>query len=399
MEKKDVRKIVVAFLVILLIGVAIDFSKTGIESDGVILRNEVGEDERDMHLIFNIEGQKDSYEYPLQVEPIRVVEEQAKRYFAGAIEEINKDFAQRDVCAVPAKASYQSGIVEAKWTFEPWNLVYEDGTVVQERIPDEGVNVSAEVILSCGKYEETYVLGFWLTRKEVSLEDKIVSALDEWMIQEMEKEGEQILQLPNEIEGVRLRWSEKEDSLTVKLLLLEGIAAVLLWYLQKRAQENKKRKLEESMERDYPDIVEQLALLLGAGMTIRQAWNRIATRYSDKRQKEQVLTRPVFEKIVLMNRRLSEGENERIAYQKFADEVGIMCYYRLIRSLLGNLEKGSMGINDFLEQESKQAYEQRITQAKKLGEEASTRLLVPLFLMMMVVMAIAMVPALVNFSI
>ena len=50
-----------------------------------------------------------------------------------------------------------------------------------------------------------------------------------------------------------------------------------------------------------------------------------------------------------------------------------------------------------MEQESKQAYEQRILQAKKLGEEASTRMLLPLMLMMMVVMAIVMVPAMLSF--
>lgn len=106
-----------------------------------------------------------------------------------------------------------------------------------------------------------------------------------------------------------------------------------------------------------------------------------------------------MEHVVAMNRRMTEGENERIAYQRFADEVGLVCYHRLIRLLLGNLEKGSSGIAQSLEQEGRLAYEQRIHQAKKLGEEASTRMLIPLMCMMLVVMAIVMLPALLSFSI
>lgn len=398
MEKKDIKKIIAAFLIILLMALAFDITKENIGEDGTITRNEIGEDEKEVQLVLNMEGYEDDYEYPLEIEPVRVTEEQAKQYMDAAIREIDEDIAQRGA-SVPIKEVYQSGIVEAEWSFDPWNVINSDGTVVQEKVPEEGLIVSAEVHLYCGAYEQIYQFAFELKKEELTVEERVLAALDEWLVLEMQKEGEEILQLPQEIEGVALSWSTKSDSLTAKILLLEVLAAVLLWYMQKKSKEDEKRKLEEKMELDYPDIVEQLALLLGAGMTIRQAWNRIATRYSDKRQKEQIEEKPVFEQIVHMNRRMNEGENERIAYQKFADEVGIMCYYRLIRSLLTNLEKGSVGMNAFLEQESRQAYEQRINHAKKLGEEASTRMLLPLMLMMVVVMAIVMLPAMVNFTI
>ena len=153
----------------------------------------------------------------------------------------------------------------------------------------------------------------------------------------------------------------------------------------------------QMLEREYPELVGQLAILTGAGVSIRQAWNIIATRYLDKRQKNLVSEKEVFESIVKMNRRIKEGENEKIAYQKFANETQNHLYHRLIRLLIGNLEKGNKGMQEALAQESSQAYEQRIISAKKIGEEASTRMLVPLMLMMLVVMAIVMAPAMLDF--
>ena len=95
-----------------------------------------------------------------------------------------------------------------------------------------------------------------------------------------------------------------------------------------------------------------------------------------------------------MNRRLEEGGNERLIYQKFADEVNVRCYHRLMRTLSSNIEKGSSGLCRQLEEECQQAYEQRILTAKRMGEEASTKMLVPLLCMMVVIMAIVLLPAL-----
>jgi hypothetical protein len=51
-----------------------------------------------------------------------------------------------------------------------------------------------------------------------------------------------------------------------------------------------------------------------------------------------------------------------------------------------------------LQEESRQAFEQRILQAKKKGEEASTKMLLPLMLMLMMVMGIIILPALIEFK-
>ena len=396
MDKKDVRKLVLAFGVILLVAIAIDMSKSGFTDNGAILRNEIGEKDKEIHLMLDIEGMGENYEYLLNVEPIRPTREQAMEYFAAALQEIEQDFKTIEK-TVPIKEEYLEGIVEAEWNMQPWNVMNADGTVVQEKIPEDGLIVNASVTLFCGEYEQIYQFPFELKKKELSQEEKIFGALEEWIETEMTREGESELYLPEELNGVALHWAVKKESTALSILVLEVIAFVLLAVAQHQKKEKEEKERAKSMEFEYPEVVGQLTLLLGAGMNTRQAWNKIATRYYDKRQKTQIEKKPAFEAIVRMNRRIQEGENEKIAYQQFANETKNMSYHRLMRLLVSNLEKGTKRICELLEQENKQAYEQRILQAKKLGEEASTRMLLPLMLMMVVVMVIVMAPAMVSF--
>ena len=58
-----------------------------------------------------------------------------------------------------------------------------------------------------------------------------------------------------------------------------------------------------------------------------------------------------------------------------------------------NLRKGTKGLAELLQREAAGAFEERKAAARKLGEETSTRLLGPMFLMLGVVLMIIVVPA------
>ena len=64
-----------------------------------------------------------------------------------------------------------------------------------------------------------------------------------------------------------------------------------------------------------------------------------------------------------------------------------------------NLRKGMKGLTQMLKLESIQAFEERKARAKKLGEEAGTKLLFPMFLMLAVVLIIVIVPAFMSLQI
>ena len=58
-----------------------------------------------------------------------------------------------------------------------------------------------------------------------------------------------------------------------------------------------------------------------------------------------------------------------------------------------NLRQGSRGITELLSREAEEAFEDRKNLAKKLGEEAGTKMMIPMFIMLAVVFIIVIVPA------
>ena len=62
-----------------------------------------------------------------------------------------------------------------------------------------------------------------------------------------------------------------------------------------------------------------------------------------------------------------------------------------------NIRKGSRGLTELLREEGKLAYEERKENAKQLGEEAGTKLLLPMIIMLSIVLVIILVPSFLSF--
>lgn len=402
MEKKDRKKLFWIFVLLLAVGIYTDVRENASENRAVLYREEIGGDTIEEKLQFRVEELGMSFEYPVEIVPVLPTKEQADEFFRGSIAEIEKDFEQwkyaQNGNPVPIAERYQEGCVSAEWSMQPMGVVNPDGSIAGEEIPEEGIVVTARVVLRCGTYEQIHQFPFEIPYIEPTAEKAVVDAMKAWMKQELQKEGEEMVVLPSELAGYRVSRVEEKSNMTVRMLLLEIAAALTLMFAGRQKKEQEQRKRTQELEGDYPELVSQLTLLLGSGMNIRQAWNIIATRYLDKGQKRALPKKLVYEEVVLMCRRIREGENERRAYQELANRIQNTNYHRLVRLLIGNLEKGAHGLCQALEQESKQAYEQRVLRAKKAGEEASTRMLMPLMLMMIVVMVIVMAPALIDFT-
>lgn len=393
MTKKTKKCIVLLFVFFLAAAVYRDCSDQILQENMQLHREDEKGKEQEVQLILNVDGVLEEYVYDLELLPVTVSEEMAEGYFLQAIKQIKKDFETFDT-KLPIQEKYAEGMVKAKWSFDHLDCVTLDGRLIQDAIPQEGIVVQAEVFLSCGEYEQIYGFSVLVEKAEVSEQEKLLQEIERDLQQQLELEGVEVVTLPTQINGVELEWSEKKDFLTLQVLLLEAAAMLGLWWGGKKQAEQEEEKRVRSFELDYPDIVNQISILLETGMSLRQLWGKIASQYELKRKLQLIDQRPAFEAIVSMNRRLEEGGNERLIYQKFADEVNVRCYHRLMRTLSSNMEKGSSGLCRQLTEECQQAYEQRILTAKRMGEEASTKMLIPLLCMMVLIMVIVLLPAL-----
>ena len=90
---------------------------------------------------------------------------------------------------------------------------------------------------------------------------------------------------------------------------------------------------------------------------------------------------------------MQSGVAETKAYENFGIRCRLPCYLKLSALLEQNLRKGGKGLSQILNAEIAEAFEQRKDCALSQGEEASTRLLFPLVMLLGVVMLLILAPA------
>ena len=94
---------------------------------------------------------------------------------------------------------------------------------------------------------------------------------------------------------------------------------------------------------------------------------------------------------------MQSGISEAQAYERFGKRCQLPEYIRIGSVLSQNLKKGAKGLTSMLEMEAEASLNDRKNNARKFGEKAGTKLLLPMILMLGVVLAILMIPAFLSF--
>ena len=106
----------------------------------------------------------------------------------------------------------------------------------------------------------------------------------------------------------------------------------------------------------------------------------------------------VYEELLIVVRKMENGMSEEEAYDYFAKKCDLICYKKLAAIIIQNVKRGTDGLKESLSTETKNAFEERKQTARKLGEEAGTKLLFPMIMMMGIVLIIIVIPAYFSFG-
>ncbi len=174
---------------------------------------------------------------------------------------------------------------------------------------------------------------------------------------------------------------------------------VVLLYLRKRENQQKEEEARRSrLVLEYPEMVSKLTLLIGAGMTLPRAWEKIAKEYKEKRDKKIIKKQDCYEEMFITYKEMESGVPIHIALHKFGKRTRVPRYLKLSTLLVQNLKRGSAGLLERLELETVDSFEERKAIARQLGEKASTKLLFPMMLQMVLIMVLIMIPAFLSFE-
>ncbi len=240
---------------------------------------------------------------------------------------------------------------------------------------------------------------------DITVEDPGVSAEEQAQLQisralreaEEASRTDAVFRLPAKVGGIRLSFLREENDASVTLFLTAVIAGIALFFGKDHDLRAKIGSRERQMAVDYPQIVSKLVLYLGAGVSMRSAFTKIADAYQagtlrggDERY--------AYEEIVLMCHELDSGISEAAAYTHFGLRCRSRRYTKLCSLLTQNLRRGNDALLTALQEEAQEAGEYRRLLAKQMGEEAGTKLLAPMMIMLTVTLVMIMVPAYIGFQ-
>ena len=227
--------------------------------------------------------------------------------------------------------------------------------------------------------------------KELSEEQQREKELQDMIVQYNQKKNDpRYYYLPEEWNGKHLEWEQPKDTKGNLIAALGLVAALAVVIGKEREKQTVQAKRKEQMLMDYPGLIMKFTLLVQAGLTARKAFQKIALDYG---KKENGKERAAYEEIRTTCYEMDSGISEAEAYRRFGERCGQVKYKTLATLLIQNLQKGSRHLSDLLEKESVEAWEERKRKARVLGEAAATKLLLPMVLMLLVVMAVIMLPA------
>lgn len=281
---------------------------------------------------------------------------------------------------------------QISWDSSRYLLISNNGDVDTQAL--EGASsgeVTLTAVLTYEEYRFRKALTVTVVPKVLSEKEERTNRIQEAVEKsEQESISEEFMKLPESVSGIALTWKEQKTD-AIPLICLLTFAGAILFYAASDAKISRKvRERDRELERDYSMIVGKLVLYLGAGMSMRNIFFKLA--------REGGRNRYVFNEIRLVCYELENGISEKEAYERFGKRCRLPAYSRLATLLAQNLRKGNTALLKALQEEAAGSLNSRRNLARERGEEAGTKMIFPMIIMLAVTMLIIIVPAYQSFS-
>ena len=295
----------------------------------------------------------------------------------------------------------------ADWESSRYAVLDTDGSIFNsEYADDRAEKADLTLILTYGDWRFEKKMSFTV-RAPVRDEETRFRGEIENTLKEAEKKSSEdnIFSLPSEADGTALVWKEQIEDVSSGILLMGMLICACAWYMMDRRIHERTIERSRQLAIDYPQLISRIVLYLGAGMSVRNVFYKCASEYRSQQEAESKRKagkkqniRYLYEEILLVCNELDSGVAEAEAYMHFGRRCHSRQYTKLCSLLVQNLRRGNDTLLAVLQEEAQSSFEERKNLARELGEEAGTKLLLPMMIMLGVTMLIIIVPAYFSFS-
>ena len=409
MEEYYVRKIsavlliITAGLTISAIIWAVSLAERNYVQGSLIERNSYGQGSKNVGLDIYADDELVEKNARIEIGERQYTEEEISAIFDKIGEQLRKDILGENSSAdhidvdLDLLTSVEQYPVNIEWQISDYSVMDGKGRIAEDYKDEKGELIRLTAVLTYGEFHGEYeffvrVFPRKLGEKEQFLSN-IMKRINEYGAATVSYDKQK---LPENVDGKRLSYRTAMPETALYVFFLTIAAAFCIYAGKDRELDKAVRKRERNMLLSYPEIVNKLTLLLGAGMTIRAAFEKVAMDHQKSRRGTDMFA---YEEMLITVNRMKSGVPEYDAYIDFGKRCALQRYTKLGATLSQNLKKGSQGLLLIMEEEAKDAFEDRKANARKLGEEAGTKLLAPMAMMLMVVMIVVIVPAFMSFGV
>ena len=147
------------------------------------------------------------------------------------------------------------------------------------------------------------------------------------------------------------------------------------------------------MQAEYPEMISELVILMGSGLPFAAAWQRLAGDYQKQKAVDKI-ERPLYEEVKRSSGLLQSGMTLKEALDDFALRVPVKEIRRFTTLMIQNQKRGDQFLLVRHNELSNEVTQARKKQIQEQSEQADTKLLLPMTIMLIVVILIVMTPAL-----
>jgi len=359
-----------------------------------IIEREGYEGETEIHDIYlNVDG--DTVIYPLEVAPVEYTKDMFINQAEQILDELKTDMLKDNIdsehiCSdLNLPLQDENGIFKISWKSDYPEYIASTGRVCLDELKED-VPVIITATIEYLDYEASrdYVL---IVHKNMGNADNSKIDIVHQTLKNIEglNRNERSIVLPEEISGVKITVTQENKNAPMQILLF-GVIICGLFVAStiSRLKENGKSKVNMLLA-DYTVFVNKLWLLLGTGMTIKAGLKQIINESDESNM--------LIREIEYTINQIDSGFDEANAYEDLGYRIGLPSYARLLNHVSQNLKMGTKNLRKLMEDEVYQAFEERKEFARKKGEEASTKLLFPMIILLVMVMSIIMIPSIMSF--
>ncbi len=228
-----------------------------------------------------------------------------------------------------------------------------------------------------GMEQRTYRITGWtetweeLARKELSLRQEAERDREDWI-------------LPEQLGGEEVKYRLIQDKLLAPLAALLVIASLLGGIAIGSQPKEELKKRSAQMQRDYPEIVMKLSILLKAGLSIPQSLIKVgegapADHYA-------------YAEIKKFTAVAEKNGYDRRTFSQWGRRCRHPSYIRLANLLAQSMTLGVGELSERLAAEAGDAFQNRKQAARQEGQRLGARLLGPIMGMFVIILVMIIVP-------